>query len=83
MLTTTTRTLSDTTASALILYISAQAGPVNRRISASGSAAKSSMGGAIAVDGAFFGHGFRGGSLWSLALILLAIIVIAVFWFPW
>ena len=34
------------------------------------------------MDGVFFGRGFKGGFSWSLALILLAIIVIAVFWFP-
>ncbi len=43
------------------------------------------MGGAIAVESAVFGGGgFRGGFFaWNLALILLGIIVIAVFWFPW
>ena len=44
---------------------------------------KTRMGGAIAVESAQFGTGFRGFFAWNLALILLGIIVIAVFWFPW
>jgi len=35
------------------------------------------------VDSAQFVPGFRGFFAWNLALILLGIIVIAVFWFPW
>jgi hypothetical protein len=41
------------------------------------------MGGAIVVESAQFVPGFRGFFAWNLALILLGIIVIAVFWFPW
>lgn len=44
---------------------------------------KTFTGGAIAVESAVFGGGFRGFFAWNLALILLGIIVIAVFWFPW
>ena len=44
---------------------------------------KTRMGGAIAVESAQFVPGFRGFFAWNLALILLGIIVIAVFWFPW
>ena len=44
---------------------------------------KTRMGGAIAVESAGFVPGFRGFFAWNLALILLGIIVIAVFWFPW
>jgi len=44
---------------------------------------KTRMGGAIAVESAQFVPGFRGFGAWNLALILLGIIVIAVFWFPW
>jgi hypothetical protein len=44
---------------------------------------KTLTGGAIAVESAVFGGGFRGFFAWNLALILLGIIVIAVFWFPW
>jgi hypothetical protein len=44
---------------------------------------KTFTGGAIAVESAVFAGGFRGFFAWNLALILLGIIVIAVFWFPW